>query len=225
MKEDYITRGFQKIHHDLAFLMNCFREVLEELGENHLATNLPWINQVRIDLAPNPRLCQAYSIAFQLLNMVEENVAAQVRRSRESEIGLVGEPGLWADHLHKLHESGISESLVAAQLNKIRVEPVLTAHPTEAKRLPVLGQHRALYGFDGSTRKPDVDSPGARSNSGRNQADPGTALADRRSAPNQAGRSRRTTERDLLSAGSFPKRPERCRLAAPTSLERRRVSR
>ncbi len=145
MKEDYLARGFQKIHDDLAFLMNCFREVLEELGENHLAANLPWINPVRIDLPPNPRLCQAYSIAFQLLNMVEENVAAQVRRSRESETGLAGEPGLWADHLHQLHESGISESSVAAQLNKIRIEPVLTAHPTEAKRLAVLEQHRALY--------------------------------------------------------------------------------
>jgi phosphoenolpyruvate carboxylase len=145
MKEEYLARGFQKIHEDLAFLMNCFREVLEELDEDHLAKNLPWINQVRIDLAPNPRLCQAYSIAFQLLNMVEENAAAQVRRARESETGLTGEPGLWADYLHKLHESGISESLVASQLNKIRVEPVLTAHPTEAKRLAVLEQHRALY--------------------------------------------------------------------------------
>src|ERR1700730_4443173 len=83
------------------FSDNCFREVLEELGENHLAANLPWISPVRIDLPPNPRLCQAYSIAFQLLNMVEENVAAQVRRARESEIGLSGEPGLWADHLRK----------------------------------------------------------------------------------------------------------------------------
>src|SRR5260370_4659074 len=76
--------------------------------------------------------------------MVEENVAAQVRRARESEIGLAGEPGLWADHLRKLKESGISESTIAAQFNKIRVEPVLTAHPTEAKRLAVLEQHRAL---------------------------------------------------------------------------------
>jgi phosphoenolpyruvate carboxylase len=71
MKEDYLARGFQKIHVDLAFLMHCFREVLEELGEQHLANNLPWISEVRIDLTPNPRLCQAYSIAFQLLNMVE----------------------------------------------------------------------------------------------------------------------------------------------------------
>ena len=69
MKEDYIARGFQKIHDDLAFLMTCFREVLEELGEDHLAANLPWINTVKTDLAPNPRLCQAYSIAFQLLKV------------------------------------------------------------------------------------------------------------------------------------------------------------
>jgi phosphoenolpyruvate carboxylase len=145
MKEDYLARGFQKIHDDLAFLMSCFREVLQELGEDHLAANLPWVNQVKIDPVPNPRLCQAYSIAFQFLNMVEENVAAQVRRSRESEIGLAAEPGLWAYHLHKLRESGISEQLVAEQLNKIRIEPVLTAHPTEAKRLAVIDQHRSLY--------------------------------------------------------------------------------
>jgi phosphoenolpyruvate carboxylase len=147
MKEDYIARGFQKIDDDLTFLMNCFREVLEELGEHYLARNLPWINQVKVDAEPNPRLCQAYSIAFQLLNMVEENVAAQVRRSRESEIGLSGEPGLWADHLRKMRDAGIAEAQIAEQLNKIRVEPVLTAHPTEAKRLAVLEQHRALHGL------------------------------------------------------------------------------
>ena len=117
MKEDYLARGFQKIHDDLTFLMHCIREVLEELGEQHLADNLPWIKEVRIDLTPNPRLCRAYSIGFQLLNMVEENVAAQIRRAQESEIGLAGEPGLWADHLRKLKESGMSESTIAAQFN------------------------------------------------------------------------------------------------------------
>jgi phosphoenolpyruvate carboxylase len=147
MKEDYIARGFQKIHDDLTFLMSCFREVLEELGELQLAANLPWVNDVTLDPTPNPRLCQAYSVAFQLLNMVEENAAAQVRRSRESEMGLAGEPGLWADNLHRLRESGISEAQIAEQLPKIRIEPVLTAHPTEAKRLTVIDQHRALYRF------------------------------------------------------------------------------
>jgi phosphoenolpyruvate carboxylase len=145
MKEDYLARGFQKIHGDLAFLMHCFREVLTELGEEELAGSLPWINQVKVEPNPNPRLCQAYSVAFQLLNMVEENVASQVRRSRESETGLAGEPGLWAYHFKKLREANIPEAEIASHLSRIRVEPVLTAHPTEAKRLAVLEQHRALY--------------------------------------------------------------------------------
>jgi phosphoenolpyruvate carboxylase len=145
MKPDYLASGFQKIRDDLAFLMTCFREVLEELGESEIATRLPWINPVEVDARPNPRLCQAYSVAFQLLNMVEENVAAQVRRARESELGLASEPGLWADQLRRLHGSSISEGTITPYLREIRVEPVLTAHPTEAKRLAVLEQHRALY--------------------------------------------------------------------------------
>ena len=145
MKPDYLSRGFEKIHEDLAFLMHCFREVLEELGEQDLAKRLPWISDVTISDQPNPRLSQAYSVAFQLLNMVEENVAAQVRRSRESEMGLASEPGLWAYQLERLKKSGLSESEIVQRLPSIRVEPVLTAHPTEAKRLAVLEQHRALY--------------------------------------------------------------------------------
>jgi phosphoenolpyruvate carboxylase len=145
MKPDYLSRGFEKIHEDLSFLMHCFGEVLEELGEQDLAKRLPWISDVTISDQPNPRLSQAYSVAFQLLNMVEENVAAQVRRSRESDLGLASEPGLWAYQLEKLKKAGFSESEIARRLPSIRVEPVLTAHPTEAKRLAVLEQHRALY--------------------------------------------------------------------------------
>lgn len=145
MKPDYLSRGFEKIHEDLSFLMHCFREVLEELGETELAQSLPWISQVKVSPEANPRLSQTYSIAFQLLNMVEENVAAQVRRARESDLGLASEPGLWADQLERLKRAGVTESEIATQLPSIRVEPVLTAHPTEAKRLAVLDQHRALY--------------------------------------------------------------------------------
>jgi phosphoenolpyruvate carboxylase len=145
MKPDYLSRGFEKIYEDLSFLMHCFREVLEELGELELAQSLPWVSEVKVSPQPNPRLSQTYSIAFQLLNMVEENVAAQVRRARESDLGLASEPGLWADQLERLKKAGISEPDIAAQMASIRVEPVLTAHPTEAKRLAVLDQHRALY--------------------------------------------------------------------------------
>src|ERR1700732_895713 len=116
MKPDYLSRGFEKIHEDLSFLMHCFREVLEELGETELAQSLPWISQVKVSPEANPRLSQAYSIAFQLLNMVEENVAAQVRRARESDLGLTSEPGLWAYQLEKLKKAGLSEDQIAQPL-------------------------------------------------------------------------------------------------------------
>jgi phosphoenolpyruvate carboxylase len=59
MKPDYLAQGFQKIRDDLAFLMHCFREVLEELGETELARALPWIGQVAVDGKPSARLSQA----------------------------------------------------------------------------------------------------------------------------------------------------------------------
>ena len=75
---DYIVSGFAKIDSDLNYLMGCLKEVLLELGETKAAEFLPWqeggqthdINQ------PPPRIEQAYSIAFQLLNLVEENASA-----------------------------------------------------------------------------------------------------------------------------------------------------
>ena len=84
-----------KLEEDLAFLMDAFREVLEGIGEADLAAALPWGSEPPRPL-PDPvpeRLPQACSIAFQLLNMVEENEAAQLRRAREAEVGSAAEPG------------------------------------------------------------------------------------------------------------------------------------
>src|SRR5689334_4986122 len=120
-QQDYVQQGFEKTREDLAFLVTCFREVLAELGEVELANCLPWINEVKVDVRPNPRLCQAYSVAFQLLNMVEENVAAQVRRARESEQGLASEPGLWASQLAQILDEGVTEAELLDVLPEIRV--------------------------------------------------------------------------------------------------------
>lgn len=147
-KNDYAAIGFEKIDRDLAFLSECFREVLRELGEEELAERLPWIER---PAAPNEssvypaRMGRAFSIAFQLLNLVEENVAAQMRRLRETDLGLAHEPGLWGHNFRRLKEIGVTENEIAAAIARIRVEPVLTAHPTEAKRATVLEQLRALY--------------------------------------------------------------------------------
>lgn len=136
-----------KVDRDLRFLIQCFREVLIELGETELAERLPW-QDGRTDppaaLLPE-RTAQAYSMAFQMLNMVEENAAAQFRRQQEAEHGMTHESGLWGQNLHRLKNFGLTERQIAAALPQICVEPVLTAHPTEAKRATVLEQHRELY--------------------------------------------------------------------------------
>lgn len=135
-----------KFHDDLDWLLECFRDVLESLGETEIARCLPWIGQEPSADGPAPeRLAQAWSICFQLLNMAEENGSAQLRRAEEEDWGLWHEKGLWGDALHNLVQAGIDPDRIAQRVSELVVEPVLTAHPTEAKRATVLEQHRELY--------------------------------------------------------------------------------
>lgn len=142
-----LASGFEKIDRDLGLLMGCFQEVLREAGAPDIADKLPWVNDPDALAGPgmNASCLQAFSIAFQLLNMVEENASNQMRRWAEREVGLISEPGLWGWYLQKLRQAGWSPEDVASLLPYTRVEPVLTAHPTEAKRVTVMEQHRELY--------------------------------------------------------------------------------
>jgi phosphoenolpyruvate carboxylase len=145
---DYVTLGFDQIDRDLRFLIECFKEVLEELGHADVAAHLPWLKPAISDQDPAglpPQLGLVYAVAFQLLNMVEENAAGCMRRLREAHEGLAAERGLWGSQLAHLKTRGFSDQEIASAMANVQVEPVLTAHPTEAKRLAVLDQHRALY--------------------------------------------------------------------------------
>ncbi len=145
-KPDYVEIGFGKLESDLKFLIGCLGEVLTELGHGDMAAWLPWSDKPQpADGKLPPQIGLVYSIAFQLLNMVEENSAAAMRVLREESEGLSAEHGLWGRVLAVLKKNGTSEDDIARVMAQVRVEPVLTAHPTEAKRLTVLEQHRVLY--------------------------------------------------------------------------------
>ncbi|QXE86773.1 phosphoenolpyruvate carboxylase [Geomonas nitrogeniifigens] len=133
----------ERLQDDLDYLMECLAEMFNGLGESQLAACLPKTGSV----APSEdcKFVRAWSIAFQLLSMAEENFAVQTRRTVEAGQGLVAEPGLWGRVLEKLNRSGVPQEQVADLLGQIRVEPVLTAHPTEAKRASVLRHLRELY--------------------------------------------------------------------------------
>lgn len=136
-----------KPYKDLEFLLNCLKEVLIENGEEELAQYIPWISN-KPKAQPESfteKYIQLYSIAFHLLNMVEENGAVQNRRKQESEKSLSSVNGLWGRNLKTLKDNGITDEEISKILPDIRIEPVLTAHPTEAKRSIVLEHHRVLY--------------------------------------------------------------------------------
>lgn len=139
--------GFEKLDRDLRFLMRCLREVLEQLGESALAERLPWQDapEGATAAAPSQRTAQAFSMAFQLLSLAEDGAAARSRQEQESRDGPAAVSGLWGQSLRRLREQGLGARELAAALSQVHVEPVLTAHPTEAKRATVLDHHRVLF--------------------------------------------------------------------------------
>ena len=149
MSDSITSKSFDKLEEDLHFLITCFGEVLTSIGEGDLVDLLPWAcegNAAEIDLTGrSDRAIQVLSVAFQLLNMVEENASAQSRRWREGSEGTDSEPGLWGQNLRKLRDSGMSAEEIVKAMASTAVEPVFTAHPTEAKQPQVLELHRQLY--------------------------------------------------------------------------------
>ena len=137
------------------FLLTALKEVLEENGDLAIAQEIPWINVGNKKEQPlKAEHLQLYSLVFQLINLVEINGAVQNRRRQES-IDLSAVNGLWSSNIKELHAHGISNAEVTQGIKQIFVEPVLTAHPTEAKRATVLNIG-GIISKNGSTRKLNV---------------------------------------------------------------------
>lgn len=137
-----------QLNRDWQWMLSALQSVLQRGGDEKLAELLP-VPGCKLDPAKAPadsvQLTQAYSIAFQLLSMAEQSSAAQFRDRIESESGMADLPALWGESLQQLIDRGWTADMIAAELPSMRVELVLTAHPTEAKRATVLAHHRRLF--------------------------------------------------------------------------------
>lgn len=136
-----------KPYHDLQFLLECLREVLIENGDENLIDFIPWINKSTSaeKNIPTKKILHLYALIFQLLNLVEVNGAVQSRRKKENSEGSSSINGMWGYYFQLLKNKGVTEEEIIEEIKKSNIQPVLTAHPTEAKRPVVLAEYRHLY--------------------------------------------------------------------------------
>ena len=82
-------------------------------------------------------LVRAFASYFQAVNLAER--VHRIRRRRDYQrLGESPQPGGLEDSLRKLRDEGVPAEAVLALLPRLRVEPVFTAHPTEAVRRALL---------------------------------------------------------------------------------------
>ncbi len=91
------------------------------------------------------RCLQAFGIWFQLIALAEQNASMRRLRHTEAERGPEEIPGTFAHVLREAARAGVPAEAIQALLRDARIRPVLTAHPTEAKRVTVLEIHRRIY--------------------------------------------------------------------------------
>jgi phosphoenolpyruvate carboxylase len=91
------------------------------------------------------RTLQAQGIWFQLLAIAEQNRDMRNRREVERERGHERLRGTFANVFATAAADGVTAQEVREALSTLRIRPVITAHPTEAKRITVLERHRRIY--------------------------------------------------------------------------------
>jgi phosphoenolpyruvate carboxylase len=100
------------------------------------------------------RTLQVQGIWFQLLSIAEQNAAMRRRRQFEAERGYDLLRGTFAQVFAWAAAAKVPAADIRDLLERLRIRPVLTAHPTEAKRVTVLEKHRRIY-----RRLVDLESP------------------------------------------------------------------
>jgi phosphoenolpyruvate carboxylase len=139
-----VETGLAQVEEEHQFLVDAFVDVLEDMGEREaaraVAGNMKGIDETHL----NDQTVQAISFTFQLLNLAEEHVANSTRRERESKLGTSAEPGHWGHYLNRLKDEGYQPAAIRKRIAELKVEPVFTKHPTEAKRWSVLELHREI---------------------------------------------------------------------------------
>jgi phosphoenolpyruvate carboxylase len=100
-----------------------------------------------LDLRSSVQVIRAFSLFFQLVNIAEQFHRVRRRRAHERQPGEPPQRGSLSDLLQRLRQLGVTPVQLQAALNHMSVSLVLTAHPTEASRMTILGKQRRIADY------------------------------------------------------------------------------
>lgn len=98
----------------------------------------------QLDLEKNELIARAFAVYFELINLAEEQNRVQVLRNREREAYPLPLKESIEAAVSDLRRIGVDEFEMAALLERLHIELVFTAHPTQAKRRTVLSKLRRI---------------------------------------------------------------------------------
>ena len=89
-----------------------------------------------LDLERQTKILRAFTLFFQLANLAEQQHRVRRRRDVQRGDGIPRES--LPDAFRRLQESGVGDEALAAAAERVSLQLVLTAHPTEATRRTIL---------------------------------------------------------------------------------------
>jgi phosphoenolpyruvate carboxylase len=92
----------------------------------------------RLDVETAAASLRAFTVYFQLINEAEQKEIVRVNRAREFASGAKPRAESIAEAVYWAKNAGLGSGAFQDLLRRLKVQPVLTAHPTEAKRRTVL---------------------------------------------------------------------------------------
>jgi phosphoenolpyruvate carboxylase len=144
-----LEQGFQHIQDDFLLMMQGLSETLVKFGKARFQDILPIVgtpqNIKNLPITDQTEAITLLSLAFQLLNVVEQHATDTFRNSVASAIGPAHVSGSIAEVLATLRHQGHSWDHIVDIWKSLSLQLVFTAHPTESRRSSLIGQLRQFF--------------------------------------------------------------------------------